>query len=290
MASPKGYLLDENAARWVARHASLSFDGAGGAGDVQQFNESALGRVYVRNLSAETVPPHGIMAVSGYTVTPDGKVMVNVNKPATSITKFLVNGPVEIPNNGVGIGYDTNPIRVAYESMASFSAGSNYGVNGWKLDRITPGQPLMNVEVLADINPTERICLARIMQAQRVLFQGTITGRVGAIMGAQVCTVVTMKTTNDELVLSSVLIKVFNWTTKTICANGSKYGAAILIDGNWLAIAEDCNDNGPSVPPVTKGSAFASVKDAIVLPVSSGSVYGELAPVRYTLGTGVGGT
>jgi hypothetical protein len=230
------------------------------------------------------------MLVSGYTVTTDGKVMVNVNKPGIAIGKFLVNGPFEIPNNGVGIGYDTNPVRIAYESMASFSAGTNYGINGWKLDRITPGQPLANVQVLADINPAERICLANMMQSQRVLFQGTITGRVGNIMGAQICTVVTVRTTNDELVLSSVLIKVFNWTTKTICANGSKYGAAILIDGNWLAIAEDCNDNGPSVPPVTKVSAFASVKDAIVLPVSTAAVLTELSPVRYTLGTGVGGT
>lgn len=290
MASPKGYLLDENAARWVQRHASLSSPGASGAGDVRQFSESPLGRVYVRNLSAETVPAHGIMRVTGYTVAPDGKVIVNVNKPSNSLGKFLVNGPVEIPNAAIGIGLDTSPVIVAYESMASFSSSSNYGVNGWKLDRITPGQPLLNVEVLADVDPVNRYCLANLMQLQRVLFQGTVPGRVGAILGGAGCTIVTLKTINDELVLSSVGIKVYNWTTKTICLNGDKYGAAILIDGNWLAIAEDCNDDGPSLPPVTKQSAFATVGDPVVLPVSAATVYSELPSVSYTLGTGVGGT
>lgn len=286
MAGTRAYVLNERAANWLKSQVD-----AGSFGSTpnvpRQFADGPLGRVYVRNLDAETVPPRGIMRVSGYTVAPDGKVIVNVTKPGTSLGKFLVNGPAEIPNNQIGIGLDTNPVLVAYESGFTFSASDNYGVDGWKLNRIPDGEPLLNVQVLADAFPGDYVCLANILQQQRLLIRapsGGIPGRSGSIRGGATCDVLTINTATDQIVVSNVSAKIYNWTTSTACENGDRYGVAILIDGQWEVVAEDCDDEGSTLPPIPMASAINDAADAVDLNTTELTVAAILPDASFTMG------
>jgi hypothetical protein len=283
----KAYVLNERAANWLKAQVDKGLTQGGLPEVPQQFADGPLGRVYVLNTHAETVPPHGIMRVTGYTLASDGKVIANVTKPATSIGKFLVNGPAEIPNGQVGIGLNTNPVLVAYETGFMFSASDNYGVDGWKLNRIPDGEPLLSVTVLADVKPSEYLCLANLQQLERILIQapsGGIPGRVGLIRGGATCDVISVNTATDELTTTNVQAKIYNWSTSVACANGDRYGVAIVIDGQWEVVAEDCNDEGSTLPSAAFASAVSSVTDAIDLtndPVTTTSVVPDAG---YTLG------
>lgn len=287
MAGTRAYVLNERAANWLKTQLDRGLVQTGGPDIPQQFNDGPLGRVYVRNTHAETVPPRGIMRVTGYTVAPDGKVLVNVTKPGTSLGKFLVNGPAEIPSNGLGIGLDTNPVLVAYESGFTFSASDNYGVDGWKLNRIPDGEPLLNITVLADAKPSDYQCLAILQPQQRILIKapsGGIPGRVGMIRGGATCDVLSVNTATDELTTTNVQAKIYNWSTSVACADGDRYGVAIVIDGQWEVVAEDCNDEGSTLQSVSMASAVNDAADVIELTNQPVSVSSVVTDAGYTLG------
>jgi hypothetical protein len=118
---------------------------------------------------------------------------------------------------------------------------------------------------------------------------GGIPGRVGTLLGGVICDVWKEAATTQQIEDSGTDIKVMNWTTSAVCANGDRFGIAAWINGGWYIIAEDCNDEGSTLEPGTGSSSSGTVGDAIdtgtLTPatLSSGSY-----EIRFS-GAGVGG-
>ena len=287
MAGPKGYLLNEAAATWLKGQVTKQ-EGVTAPPDVRQFVDGPSRKVYLRNGSAETIPAFGICRVNSYTATSDGRLVADVVKPTNVIgnNTFLVNGPGEIEPSKFGVAQSDAIQVVAYETGFTFSASDNYGVNGWKLDRIpTSGKPLVNAKIYCDYDATRKLCLASIRPLERILIQGSeIAGRVGLIEQGGNCYVLTNNTATDELYVSDVVVKVYNWTTSSVLTHGDGYGAAIWIDGRWKIIAEDCNDEGSTLPPVTKTGTFTSIGNPISTSVQTVTMAGSFSSPTFSQG------
>lgn len=117
---------------------------------------------------------------------------------------------------------------------------------------------------------------------------GGIPGRVGTLLGGATCDVWVESTTNSQLVDSGENIKVENWSTSAVCATGDRYGIAGWVNNSWYIIAEDCNDGGSTLDPVSTSGSNPKPADAIdtgTLP----SVFtsGNFHEIRYS-GAGAG--
>lgn len=290
MAQPKAYVLNEAAARWLKGQVD-SRTGSEPLIEANQFADGPLSRVYFVNQSGETVPPHGVIRITGYTVSDGGRVLVNAAKPAAILGRFLVNGPVAVEPNKVGLALNTSPVVVAYESGFTLSASNSYGVDGWKINVFPTGKPLVNVNVLADYDATNKYCIAEIRPMQSILIKapaGGIPGRVGSLVGGAVCDLLYLDTSNDQLGTSSVQSKIYNWSTSAACATGDRYGVAARIDNRWMIVAEDCNDEGSTIGPGTGGSSGGKVAEAIDTgTIFPASMAGAFQNVTFS-GTGTG--
>lgn len=289
MAGPKAYVLDEQLARWVKQSAGLRFGEDSGPIDIP-YTDSQQGSIHVLNTAAEAVPAYGIMQVTGYLATSNGRIVVTVTKPSTTIANMLVNGAYEIPVNALSVVQVRQTQLIAY-NVSTISTSKNYGINGFKIDDIPTGNPIAEVRVIADYDATKKICLGSIRNLQSILFQapvGGIGGRASRIEGSAVCTIISNRSDNDSLVATSVTAKVRNWTTTAICTKGERYGVAAWISGGWKAVAEDCNDQG-KLPPGKGSSKAVDVGNPFTLNFDPPSVVGQIPNVSYTLGTGTGG-
>ena len=117
---------------------------------------------------------------------------------------------------------------------------------------------------------------------------GGIPGRVGTLLGGVICDVWKEAATTQQIEDSGTDIKVMNWTTSAVCANGDRFGIAAWINGGWYVIAEDCNDEGSTLEPGTRSSASGTVGDANdtgTLTPATG--YSGSYEIRYS-GAGVG--
>ena len=282
--------MNEAAARWLKGQVELR-TGSEGPTEQNQFFDGPLGRVYFVNKSGEAVPRHGIMRITGYTVGEGGRILVNITKPTNTMGRFLVNGPAEIAAGKVGLAVNTNPTRVAYETGFTLSAGDAYGIDGWKINRFPTGKPVVHVNVLADYDTTNKICIAEVTPMQSILIKapaGGIPGRVGSLVGGAVCDILYLETVNDQLGTSTVQTKVYNWSTSAACATGDRYGVAARIDNRFMIVAEDCNDEGSTVQPGTGGSSGGKVADAIDTgTITPASMTGAFQNVTFS-GTGTG--
>lgn len=92
---------------------------------------------------------------------------------------------------------------------------------------------------------------------------GGIPGRVGTLLGGVICDVWKESYTTQQIEDSGGQIKVMNWTTSAVCANGDRFGIAAWINGGWYVIAEDCNDEGSTLEPGTGTGTGGTVGDAI---------------------------
>jgi hypothetical protein len=134
------------------------------------------------------------------------------------------------------------------------------------------------------MRPTYQHKVPRILQATTVQLKlikapsGGIPGRVGTLLGGVICDVWKEAATTQQIEDSGTDIKVMNWTTSAVCANGDRFGIAAWINGGWYIIAEDCNDEGSTLEPGTGSSSGGTVGDAIDT--------GTLTPVT---GIGAGG-
>jgi hypothetical protein len=290
MAQPKAYVLNEAAARWLKGQVE-SRTGSEILTEANQFADGPLARVYFVNKSSETIPPHGVIRINGYTVSDGGRILVNAIKPASSLGRFLVNGPVEVEAGKVGLALNTSPAIVAYESGFTLSAGNSYGIDGWKINVFPTAKPLVNVNVLADYDATKKYCVAEIRPMQSILIKapaGGIPGRVGSLVGAAICDLVYLETSNQQLGTSTVQSKIYNWSTSAACSTGDRYGVASRIDNLFLIVAEDCNDEGSTVSPGTGSGSGGTVRPAIDISTITPAVStGQFYNVTFS-GTGTG--
>jgi hypothetical protein len=107
---------------------------------------------------------------------------------------------------------------------------------------------------------------------------GGIPGRVGTLLGGVICDVWKESYTTQQIEDSGGQIKVMNWTTSAVCANGDRYGIAAWINGGWYIIAEDCNDDGSTTQPGSGSGTGGQIGDAI-----------DTSTVSPVVGIGVGG-
>lgn len=100
--------------------------------------------------------------------------------------------------------------------------------------------------------------------------EGGIPPRSGNLLGTATCDVYSINGTG-QLEDTSTDETVLNWALSAVCTNGSRYGIATFIDGNWVVIAEDCSDDGGVVQPATgiytsgtHTSTFPDLESAII--------------------------
>jgi hypothetical protein len=258
--------LTESAARWATEQAKLRTGGEP-PGRGPTFREPTDERLLFRNDSGETVPAYGIVRVNGY-VEANGRNMVTVTKPATSVGSFIVNGREEVLANEYG-----------------------YGVDGFQARSYSSGQPVLDIVILGVIDSTNRIAFARLVPVQQLMIKapsGGIPGRVGTMMQGAICDVMVMSSA-DQLATSSVQLKVYNWSTSSACANGDRYGIAGLINGKWHIIAEDCNDEGSTIIPAGISVERGTITDPVSGTTSPQSIVSTFNNIRfYNSATGPG--
>ncbi len=270
--------LTESAARWATEQAKLRTGGEP-PGRGPTFREPTDERLLFRNDSGEMIPAYGIVRVTGY-VEANGRNMVTVTKPATSVGSFIVNGREEVLANEYGYGFAGPVVRVTYHSSDSPNPGNILGVDGFQARSYSSGQPVLDIVILGVIDSTNRIAFARLVPVQQLMIKapsGGIPGRVGTMMQGAICDVMVMSSV-DQLATSSVQLKVYNWSTSLACANGDRYGIAGLINGKWHIIAEDCNDEGSTTQAGTGSGTGGRIGDAI-----------DTSTVSPVVGIGVGG-
>lgn len=107
--------------------------------------------------------------------------------------------------------------------------------------------------------------------------EGGIPGRVGTLLGGVICDVWSEASVTQQIQDSGNDIKVYNWTTSAVCANGDRFGIAGWVNGGWYIISEDCNDEGSTVQPGVGSSTPVNPADAIDT--------GTLTPI-VTIGVG----
>ncbi len=205
--------LTESAARWATEQAKLRTGGEP-PGRGPTFREPTDERLLFRNDSGEMIPAYGIVRVTGY-VEANGRNMVTVTKPATSVGSFIVNGREEVLANEYGYGFAGPVVRVTYHSSDSPNPGNILGVDGFQARSYSSGQPVLDIVILGVIDSTNRIAFARLVPVQQLMIKapsGGIPGRVGTMMQGAICDVMVMSSV-DQLATSFVQLKVYNWST-----------------------------------------------------------------------------
>ncbi len=286
----KAFALNELTARWATEQA-LKRDGTHNPGALPPFRDDPESRMLFRNDSGETIPAHGIVRVTGY-VEANGRHMVTVAKPATTIGWFIVNSREPVAANEFGYGFSGPMVRVVYDSGDTPTNGQVYGVDGFKARSYTSGKPVVNVVMLGILDSTNKIAVARIEHASNLMIKapsGGIPGRVGTLVQGATCEIFTLGNTTNQLAASGVSITVYNWSTSSVCATGDRYGIAGLVNGKWHIIAEDCKDTGSTIQGASSSGSVTQPSDPLQLgspPVLQSD--GSLTTVQW-YGAGVGG-
>lgn len=284
---PRGYLIDEATARWATEQANRR-TGTQNMGPEQVLRDPVPERVFFRNDSGETVPAHGVLRVTGY-VDAQGRHMVTVAKPASTLGTFIVNSWNEVASGEYGWGYASGQVRVLYDSADAPSNGQVYGVDGFKARTYPSGKPVCNFVMLGIVDSTNKIAVANFEHPELLMIQAPangIPGRAGSLVGSASCTVAVLGTVNSMLSTTSVSVTVFNWSKSAVCKTGDRYGIAGLCSGKWKIIAEDCNDTGSTIGGGTMstsgGTIGAAIDTSTTAPASVTGIPGE---VRYRQGT-----
>ena len=140
------------------------------------------------------------------------------------------------------------------------------------------------------MRPVYQRKVPRLLQATTVQMKlikapsGGIPGRVGTLLGGVICDVWKESYTTQQIEDSDTDIKVMNWTTSAVCANGDRFGIAAWINGGWYVIAEDCNDEGSTLESVAITSAVSDAGDAVDLTNDSVTIASVVTDANYTLG------
>jgi hypothetical protein len=101
------------------------------------------------------------------------------------------------------------------------------------------------------------------------------------------CDVLVESPTTGQLEDSGEDIKVENWATSAVCANGDRYGLAGWVNNSWYVVAEDCNDEGSTLQSASFASTVNSARDAIDLNNDPAAVASVVPDAGYTLGVAI---
>lgn len=231
-----------------------------------------------RNDSGETVPPFSIMAVSGV-IDSASRATLTCEKPDSESTMYVSNGPFAVANGSYGDCCITPHRIVNFTGTLSAGQRCNPKSNDWVVQEDSSGIFAV-IGIVDSARSLALIYFDQIASGGLKLIKapsGGIPGRVGTLLGGEICDVWTEAATTQQIQDGGDNIKVYNWTTSAVCANGDRYGIAAWCNGAWYIISEDCNDGGTTLEPVTGGSNPVKPADAIDT--------GELTPV-VTIGVG----
>ena len=97
-----------------------------------------------RNESTETIPPFGVLRVTGVVVPEPGRVVLLANRPDTfgCQDRGLLNGAVPVASGGYGVGTRAGLAAGLYEAADGIpTVGERWGPRpgGWRLRRHTGG-------------------------------------------------------------------------------------------------------------------------------------------------------
>lgn len=152
----------------------------------------------------------------------------------------------------------------------------------WKAWLRTNGQRATEIQYVWH-QPPRMVTKGRSMKLIKAP-SGGIPGRVGTLLGGVICDVWKEAASTQQIEDSGQQIKVMNWTTSSVCANGDRFGIAAWINGGWYVIAEDCNDEGSTLESVGMASAFSDAVDQISLVNDQVFVSSVVTDSDYTLG------
>lgn len=152
----------------------------------------------------------------------------------------------------------------------------------WKAWLRTNGQRTTQLSYVTN-QPPRMVTKGRSMKLIKAP-SGGIPGRVGTLLGGVICDVWKEAATTQQIEDSDTDIKVMNWTTSAVCANGDRFGIAAWINGGWYVIAEDCNDEGSTLESVAITSAVSDAGDAVDLTNDSVTIASVVTDANYTLG------
>jgi hypothetical protein len=235
---------------------------------------------------AETVPAYSIVAIASTDTKAGGRrIVYTVEKATSTSTTFGATSRFDGQKGAVNLSED---MLVRYTGTLAVGDRVRPKVGDWVVEKNSAGNFVVVGLVERDTLQLASIRLDPIKGGLRMIKapSGGIPGRVGSLMGGAICDIVTFDA-NGQLTVSSDAIKVFNWASSAVCANGDRYGIAGWVNSAWLIVAEDCNDGGSTLPPVSGGRTTPPVGDAITTTISPITTTIAFREVRYS-GAGAG--
>lgn len=209
-----------------------------------QQNNTLPPPAYVHNDSGEEIPPYACMQVTG-TEEIDGQNYLVVDKPAdTDGTSggYVFNGPFAIADDDEG-KYQVGQVVRGYKDSGTITGGDKWSpvVNQWYIAKVNDG-PFIACgadDVDDDVLKVFSTGISSTGVQPRIYRTpgGGIAARTTASLPSATCTRVTV--TSGTRTVTTDTETVYNDFTSAIA--GSVDIVAAYIDGEWVAIAEDCS-------------------------------------------------
>jgi hypothetical protein len=242
-----------------------------------------------RNDSGEEIPSYASLKITGV-VGSTARTTLTCEKPDSDATMYATNGPFVVSSGAYGSAC------VSVHRVAKFTGTLTAGqrckpkTSDWVLEQDSSGLFV----VLGVIDSTNKLALViqdQISSGGTKLIKapsGGIPGRVGTLLGGVICDVWSEAASTQQIQDSGDDIKVMNWTTSPVCANGDRYGIAAWCNGGWYIIAEDCNDEGSTVTPGSGSGTGGRVTNPIEpQTITPATMAGQSRNVNFS-GTGTG--
>ena len=141
-----------------------------------RYDDPAPGVFLFQNTSTETVPPYGVIQISGATLYLDRPALVAV-KPTGQQAIFEFNGPEEIaPGSG---GWIQKGPRYQIRYSGTMPSGVIAGVSGWDLH--AQGSSALRMQVYGAVDSST--CLARLPRVGTAFWR-TLSGGINAAASA----------------------------------------------------------------------------------------------------------
>lgn len=212
-----------------------------------QFNQPTPLPIFFTNDSGEEIPPYACMQITG-TEEIGGQNFLVVDKPTdvtADIGEFVFNNHSVVADDAEGV-IQPGPVFRAFQDTggAASSSGQCWGpVSGqWYLDRAAQGFAAVGDDDIDDD-------VLRVMAVPRniAVFEtplGGIAAKSGSTLSSANCTL--LDVSGGTRATTSTTVEVYNEFFGDI--SGGVDIIAAKINGIWIVIAEDCDDDGGITP------------------------------------------
>lgn len=100
------------------------------------------------------------------------------------------------------------------------------------------------------------VVVERTLDGTRVIFfqapEGGIPPMVGGMLGRADCDI--LESVNGIISPTGQTVHVFNWTRRSVCSIGSRYGHCAAVEGgDYHVLTDDCSEENPLPPPPSGG-------------------------------------